>query len=163
MKSFSLRLLVLSFLFAPVCLSVVRAQLPPNGIDFKTNSSFVAQNVIMPAGTYNIRPMQDDMETLVLSSSDGHAAIIPCEALESTGLAKTEITFHRYGQSLYLNQVWSAGQYRLPDSSWPRGKEGQKVRKADQGNRRWNGKVRRSVRAFTMGLTTCNSAHPAIS
>lgn len=109
MKALSLRFLLLSFFAAAVCMSGVRAQLPPNGIDFKTSSSFVAQNVTLPAGSYNIRPMQDDMETLILSSSDGHSALIPCEALESSGPSKTEITFHRYGKTLYLNQVWSAG------------------------------------------------------
>jgi len=87
------------------------AQLPtPNGVDFKATSSFVAQNVTFPPGTYNVKPSADDNETLVVSSSDGHSAFIPCEPSEAINpSAKTELTFHRYGSSLYLKQVWVKG------------------------------------------------------
>ena len=82
----------------------------PNGVDFKATGSFVAQNVTFPPGTYNVKPSADDDQTLVVSSSDGHSAFIPCEPLDTLNpAAKTELTFHRYGNSLYLNQIWVKG------------------------------------------------------
>ena len=98
-------------LFCAYAVSRIVAQLPtPNGVDFKATSSFVAQNVTFPPGTYNVKPSADDNETLVVSSSDGHSAFIPCEPSEAINpSAKTELTFHRYGSSLYLKQVWVKG------------------------------------------------------
>ena len=92
-------------LLVPICsytVSRTLAQLQtPNGVDFKATSSFVAQNETFPAGSYNIKPTQDDLYTLIVSTSDGHSAFIPCEPTEAINpAAKTELTFHRYGSSL---------------------------------------------------------------
>lgn len=82
----------------------------PNGIDFRITSPFTVGNVTFPAGTYNVKPSQDDIETLILSSPDGHSAFFPCEPAEAINpAAKTELTFHRYGSSLYLKQIWVKG------------------------------------------------------
>jgi len=105
------RLFVLLVLLCSYTVSRMAAQITtPNGVDFKVTSSFVAQNVTFPAGTYNVKPTQDDIETLVVSSADGHSAYIPCEPSEAINpAAKTELTFHRYGSSLYLKQIWVKG------------------------------------------------------
>ena len=105
------KLFVLLVLLCSFTVSRIVAQLStPNGVDFKATSSFVAQNVTFPAGSYNVKPMQDDIEMLILSSSDGHSAFIPCEPLDTiTPAAKTELSFHRYGSSLYLNQICVKG------------------------------------------------------
>lgn len=104
-------LLVLLVLFCSYTVSRIAAQITtPNGLDFKATSSFVAQNVTFPAGSYNVKPTQDDIEMLLLSSADGHSAFIPCEPLDSINpAAKTELTFHRYGSSLYLKEIWVKG------------------------------------------------------
>ena len=63
-----------------------------------------------PAGNYNVKPTQDDIETLIISSPDGHSAFISSEPSEAINpAAKTELTFHRYGNSLYLKQIWVKG------------------------------------------------------
>lgn len=105
------KLSVLLVLFCSYTVSQVVAQLQtPNGVDFKVTSSFVAQNVTFPAGTYNLKPTQDDIFTLIVSGSDGHSAFISCEPSEVINpAAKTELTFHRYGSSLYLKQIWVKG------------------------------------------------------
>jgi hypothetical protein len=105
------RLFVLLVLLCSYTVSRTLAQLQtPNGADFKVTNSFVAQNVTFPAGSYNIRPTQDDLDMLMVSSSDGHSAFIPCEPMEAINpAAKTELTFHRYGSSLYLKQIWIKG------------------------------------------------------
>jgi hypothetical protein len=111
MRLTSRKLFVLLVLLCSYTVSRIGAQITtPNGVDFKVTSSFVAQNVTFPAGSYNIKPSQDDIEMLILSSSDGHSAFIPCEPSEAINpAAKTELTFHRYGSSLYLKQIWVKG------------------------------------------------------
>ena len=105
------KLFVLLVLFCSYAVSRITAQLTtPNGLDFKATSSFVAENVTFPAGSYNVKPTQDDIEMLFLSSADGHSAFIPCEPLDAINpAAKSELTFHRYGSSLYLKQIWVKG------------------------------------------------------
>lgn len=103
-------LFVLPLLLCGYTVSRISAQITTNGVEFKVTSSFIAQNVIFPAGTYNIRPTQDDIDMLIVSSSDGHSAFIPCEPMDAINpAAKTELTFHRYGGSLYLHQIWIRG------------------------------------------------------
>ena len=104
-------LFVLLVLLCSYTVSRTLAQLQtPNGVDFKVTNSFVAQNVTFPAGTYNVKPSPDDIEMLIVSSADGHSAFIPCESMEAINpAAKTELTFHRYGSSLYLKQIWVKG------------------------------------------------------
>jgi hypothetical protein len=102
------KLFVLLVLLCSYAASRITAQLTtPNGVEFKANSSFVAENVTFPAGSYNVKPTQDDIEMLLLSSADGHSAFVPCEPLNAINPAtKSELTFHRYGNSLYLKQIW---------------------------------------------------------
>jgi hypothetical protein len=103
-------LFVLLLLVCTYGVSQIDAQIATNGVDFKVTTSFVAQNVTFPAGTYTIKPTQDDIDMLVVSGADGHSAFIPCEPLDAINPAtKTELTFHRYGGSLYLNQIWVKG------------------------------------------------------
>ena len=106
-----LRLFVLLMLLCGYTASRTNAQITaPNGVDFKVTSSFVAQNVTFPAGTYNVKQSQEDIEALIVSSTDGHSAYIPCEPMEANNPGtKTELTFHRYGSSLYLKQIWVRG------------------------------------------------------
>jgi len=108
---FVVRSFVLIVLLCSCTVSRIVAQLStPNGVDFKVTNSFVALNATFPAGTYNVKPSADDNETLIISSSDGHSAFIPCEPSEAINpAAKTELTFHRYGSSLYLKQIWIKG------------------------------------------------------
>jgi hypothetical protein len=74
------RLFVLVVLLCSYTVFRTVAQLQaPNGVDFKMTSSFVAENATFPAGSYNIKAMQDDLYTLIVSSSDGHSAFISCD------------------------------------------------------------------------------------
>ena len=57
-----LKLFVLLMLFCSYAVSRITAQLTtPNGLDFKTTSSFVAENATFQAGSYNVKPTQDDI------------------------------------------------------------------------------------------------------
>jgi hypothetical protein len=84
---------------------------PGFAVDFKASSSFSAGNATFPAGSYTVRQQQDDLGIVAISSADGqHTAFVACEPLDATSpVTKTELTFHKYGDSLFLKQIWISG------------------------------------------------------
>jgi hypothetical protein len=85
-----------------------------NGVDFKASFPFYAGNTKLPAGSYKIT--QSDIETdasiLLIRSSDGtHSAfvdIIPTQSAQPH--SHSDVTFHKYGDTEYLDRVWVEGQ-----------------------------------------------------
>jgi hypothetical protein len=75
------------------------------------SSSFSAGNATFPTGSYTVRQQQDDLGIVAVSSADGqHTAFVACEPLDATSpVTKTELTFHKYGNSLFLKQIWISG------------------------------------------------------
>jgi hypothetical protein len=79
-------------------------------VDFKMSSPFSVGNVTFPAGSYSIRKQPEDLWTLEIWSDNGHSAFVECDPLDAdTPPAKTELTFHKYGNTLFLKQIWIAG------------------------------------------------------
>jgi hypothetical protein len=82
------------------------------GVDFTASFPFYAGNTRMPAGSYKIT--QFDMETNILQiqSNDGvHSAlveIIPTHSAQPH--PHSDVTFHKYGDTEYLNRIWVEGQ-----------------------------------------------------
>jgi hypothetical protein len=69
-----------------------------NGVNFTTSFPFYAGNAKMPAGSYKITQSDLDMDASILQiqSNDGvHSALV---------------TFHKYGDTEYLNRIWVEGQ-----------------------------------------------------
>ena len=97
-------------LFLAVGPRLTNAQ-PGFAVDFKASSSFSAGNATFPAGSYTARQQQDDLGIVAISSADGqHTAFVACEPLDATSpVTKTELTFHKYGDSLFLKQIWISG------------------------------------------------------
>jgi len=85
-----------------------------NGVDFTTSFPFYAGNTKLPAGSYKIT--QSDIETdasiLQIQSSDGTRSalvdIIPTQSAQPH--PHTNVTFHKYGDTEYLDRVWVEGQ-----------------------------------------------------
>ena len=85
-----------------------------NGVDFRTSFPFYAGNTRLPAGSYKIT--QSDIETdasiLQIQSSDGTRSalvdIIPTQSAQPH--PHTNVTFHKYGDTEYLDRVWVEGQ-----------------------------------------------------
>jgi hypothetical protein len=84
-----------------------------NGVDFTTSFPFYAGNTRMPAGSYKIT--QSDMDggnIMLVESNDGvHSAFlnfIPTHSEQPH--TQSDITFHKYGNTEYLNRVWVDGQ-----------------------------------------------------
>ena len=82
------------------------------GLTFATSFPFYAGNARMPAGTYRIS--QSDIESSVLQIQNVNGAysafieFIPTHAEQPH--PQTDVTFHKYGDTDYLNRIWVNGQ-----------------------------------------------------
>ena len=83
-----------------------------NGVDFTTPFPFYAGDAKMPAGSYKITQSDMDESVLQIQSTDGlHSALvefIPTHSAQSH--PHSDITFHKYGDTEYLNRIWVEGQ-----------------------------------------------------
>jgi hypothetical protein len=83
-----------------------------NGVDFTTSFPFYAGNAKMPAGSYKITQSDMDASILQIQSNDGvHAVLvefIPTHSAQPH--PHSDVTFHKYGDTEYLNRVWVEGQ-----------------------------------------------------
>ena len=83
-----------------------------NGVDFTTSFPFYAGNAKMPAGSYKITQSDMDEAILQIQSSDGvHSALVEFIPTHSEQPhPHSDVTFHKYGDTEYLNRVWIEGQ-----------------------------------------------------
>jgi len=83
-----------------------------NGVDFTTSFPFYAGNAKMPAGSYKITQSDMDESILQIQSKDGvHSALvefIPTHSAQPH--PHSDVTFHKYGDTEYLNRIWVEGQ-----------------------------------------------------
>jgi hypothetical protein len=83
-----------------------------NGVDFTTSFPFYAGNAKMPAGSYKITQSDMDASILQIQSTDGaHSALvefIPTHSAQPH--PHSDVTFHKYGDTEYLNRIWVQGQ-----------------------------------------------------
>jgi hypothetical protein len=81
------------------------AQMPNQHI-FTMKSSFYAGNAKMPAGTYTLRPVQEEHDAYILQNSSGtHSVIVETRPSSKTSKGKGEVVFNRYGTAEYLEGV----------------------------------------------------------
>ncbi len=83
-----------------------------NGVDFTTSFPFYAGNAKMPAGSYKITQSDMDDSILRIQSKDGvHSALIEFTPMHSAQPhPHSDVTFHKYGDTEYLNRIWVRGQ-----------------------------------------------------
>jgi hypothetical protein len=83
-----------------------------DGVDFTTSFPFYAGNAKMPAGSYKITQTDMDASILQIQSNDGvHSALvefIPTHSAQPH--PHSDVTFHKYGDTEYLNRIWIEGQ-----------------------------------------------------
>ena len=83
-----------------------------NGVGFTTSFPFYAGNAKMPAGSYKITQSDMDESILQIQSKDGvHSALvefIPTHSAQPH--PHSDVTFHKYGDTEYLNRIWVEGQ-----------------------------------------------------
>jgi len=83
-----------------------------NGVDFTTSFPFYAGNAKMPAGSYKITQSDMDTSILQIQSNDGvHSAFLEFVPTHSAQPhPHSDVTFHKYGNTEYLNRIWVQGQ-----------------------------------------------------
>jgi hypothetical protein len=83
-----------------------------NGVDFTTSFPFYAGNASMPAGSYKITQSDMDESILQIQSTDGaHSALVEFIPTHSgQPHPHSDVTFHKYGDTEYLNRIWVEGQ-----------------------------------------------------
>jgi len=88
------------------------AQITDGGVDFTTSFSFYAAHAKMPAGSYRIIQSDNDPNMLQIQSYDGaRSAFIEFEPTHSAQPhPHSDVTFHKYGDTEYLNGIWVGGQ-----------------------------------------------------
>ena len=110
MKSLS-KLVVRMGLLSLLSVLPLAAQID-NGVNFTTSFPFYAGNAKMPAGSYKITQSDTDESVLQIQSTDGlHSALvefIPTQSAQPH--PHSDVTFHKYGDTEYLNRIWVEGQ-----------------------------------------------------
>jgi len=78
-------------------------------VDFTTSFSFTVGNTTLPAGSYSIRPDDDDPRILELRGKNT-SALFQVDLVEGPKIAdKTEVVFSRHGNSYVLKNIWVVG------------------------------------------------------
>jgi hypothetical protein len=78
---------------------------------FTMDTAFVAGNTTFPAGSYEIRPTDDQSIVEIQSEKGAPEALFEVEPLVSvTPFKQTEVVFNKYGDNLVLKEVAIAGQ-----------------------------------------------------
>src|ERR1700756_3302422 len=105
------RLVVMTGLLSLLSVIPLAAQIA-DGVDFTTSFPFYAGNAKMPAGSYKITQSDMDESILQIQSNDGvHSALvefIPTHSAQPH--PQSDVTFHKYGDTEYLNRIWVQGQ-----------------------------------------------------
>ncbi len=84
-----------------------------DGVDFKTSFPFYAGNATMPAGSYKLTRADFDANVLLIESTDGsnHSAFIDFQPTQAEQRhVQSDVTFHKYGNTEYLNRIWVEGE-----------------------------------------------------
>jgi hypothetical protein len=80
--------------------------LAQTGFQFKMTSSFYAGNTKMPAGSYSLTPMEEEVGLFRLQNSSGsHAVILETQASSKATTGSSEVLFNRYDKTDYLEAV----------------------------------------------------------
>jgi len=78
-------------------------------VEFTTSFPFTVGNTAVPAGSYTIRPDDDNPQILELTGKNASVLfqIDPAQAPKTP--SRTELVFSRYGNSYVLKNVWVEG------------------------------------------------------
>lgn len=100
-------------LLAVLAAATAYSQMPGTSLRATIPFDFNVRGKTLPAGEYEIKRITDQPEGLIISSlTDTHDRSIfqtlPVEAKTTPG--KSEFVFHRYGDSYFLSEVFTAGE-----------------------------------------------------
>jgi hypothetical protein len=88
------------------------AQIDGNTVDFATSFPFYAGDTKLPAGQYKVTQPDPNADVLLVESIHGaHSAFVNFVPTQSAQTHRqSDVTFQKYGDTGYLNQVWIEGQ-----------------------------------------------------
>jgi hypothetical protein len=107
MKSFVRRGSAALFL-SLVGAQVARAQIT-GPIEFTTTFPFTVGYAVVPAGTYTIKPDDDNSKILELSGAHTGVLFQTDDVQARQAPSKTEVVFKRYGDGYLLKDIWLEG------------------------------------------------------
>ena len=79
-----------------------------DNVDFTTSFAFTVGNATMPAGSYTIKPDDDNPQVLILQGKNV-AAMFQVDPAARQTPSKTEVVFSRYGDTYVLKSIWIEG------------------------------------------------------
>jgi hypothetical protein len=83
-------------------------------VEFKTAFPFTVGNTTVPAGSYTIRPVDDEQTVLELNGTNPHnhiGVIFEITPRTTINLPKeSEVVFRKYGDKFVLKDVWVVGE-----------------------------------------------------
>jgi hypothetical protein len=78
-------------------------------IEFTTAFPFTVGNSTVPAGSYTIRPDDDNSQILELTGNNTAVLFQGQAAVAKQTPSKTEVVFNRYGNTYVLKSLWIEG------------------------------------------------------
>lgn len=100
-------------LLAVVALTLVSAVATANAQESKTQVAtipfeFTIGNTTLPAGDYNVTRMMNGGETIAVRGPES-AVRLTSLIVKSQPAKNSKLVFHRYGNTYFLSEVWTAG------------------------------------------------------
>jgi hypothetical protein len=90
--------------------ATAHAQLPGTALRASIPFDFSVKGKILPAGDYEIRRISDEPDGLVISSLSDKHALFETNTVDAPRTARrSEVVFHRYGDSYFLSEVFAGG------------------------------------------------------
>ena len=92
--------------------STARAQMPGTALRAMIPFDFSVRGRILPAGEYEIRRLTDAPDGLLISGVTNHDhEVFETEPVDARTIAsRSEIIFHRYGDSYFLSEIFAGGE-----------------------------------------------------
>lgn len=107
-----LSITVTSCVLALMVAFAVRAQEPGTAMRASIPFEFIVSGRTLPSGNYEIRRLTDDPMTLIIQNVDHRRdeAVFTTDSDVEKGIpGRSEIVFHRYGDTTFLSEVVTAG------------------------------------------------------
>jgi len=105
-----LAMLVVTLAFAAASAVVANGQ-TPQGLRAQVPFDFVVADKTLRAGEYQVRPLNDAGNPIVIRSNNGDRAIqLSSRTERSDKQLRAKLVFHKYGNTYFLSQVWMAGE-----------------------------------------------------
>ena len=106
----ALAMLMVTLAFAAASAVVANGQ-TPQGLRAQVPFDFVVGDKTLRAGDYQVRPLNDTGNPIVIRNNHGDRAIqLSYAAQSSDKQLRAKLVFHRYGSTYFLSQIWMAGE-----------------------------------------------------